>query len=91
MFIKAFTDAGMKYGFDHAAARDMAVATIAGSAQTLAAAADTDIEALIDSVCSKGGTTIRGVDFLKEKDFEETVIGAIDKAAARAAEMERGE
>ncbi len=91
MFIKAFTDAGVKYGFDHDAARDMAVATIAGSAQTLAAAADTDIETLIDSVCSKGGTTIRGVDFLKEKDFEETVIGAIDKAAARAAEMERGE
>lgn len=91
MFIKAFNDAGVKYGFDHDAARDMAVATIAGSAQTLAAAADTDIETLIDSVCSKGGTTIRGVDFLKEKDFEETVIGAIDKAAARAAEMERGE
>lgn len=91
MFIKAFTDAGVQYGFDYALARKMAVATVVGSAYNIESDPDSDLDAMISSVCSKGGTTIRGVNRLNEGKFCETVQDAISCAVKRAEEMERGE
>jgi pyrroline-5-carboxylate reductase len=89
MFIDAFISAAEGYGFSPFEARQAALTTIIGSARHIERSPDADIGALINSVCSKGGTTIEGVNFLRESDFESTVKTAIDRAVRRAGELER--
>lgn len=89
MFAKAFIDAGLQRGFDYETAKIMALATLSGSIYHIEDAKITDIDALVDSVCSKGGTTIQGVNYLREQGFADIVTTAIEKAILRAEEMER--
>lgn len=86
MFIKAIIDEGVAMGFDVADARRMAVAAVEGSAG-LVRADESDMDLLIDSVCSKGGTTIEGVKYLRDNDFERIVRSAIGKSFIRAKEL----
>ena len=89
-FIKAYYENGIKNGLDKKVALNMALSTIIGSAYLVESQGeDVDIDSLIKSVCSKGGTTIQGVNHLDEKEFENTVSCAIDKAIARAEEMSK--
>ncbi|MCI8435493.1 MAG: pyrroline-5-carboxylate reductase [Clostridia bacterium] len=87
-FMKAFCEAGVRQGFDAATAKRMALATIIGSAYHVEAT-DFDLGDMVDAVCSKGGTTIQGVDYLKSVHFEENVVEAIERAIRRAEEMEK--
>lgn len=92
-FIKALVDDAVKNGFSEKVATEMAVATVSGSVNlvlyNLEENEGVSLPSLINSVCSKGGTTIEGVKFLDENNFDEIVGGAVDKAAARAEEMSR--
>lgn len=88
LFIKAFMDTAIKAGFDRAAAKKMALAAVVGSAYNVESC-DYDPGDMVDAVCSKGGTTIEGVSFLKEKAFTETVEEAIERAIRRSEEMEK--
>lgn len=87
MFIQAFCTAAERQGFDAATAKRMALATVIGSAYNIEASEDA-INDMVDAVCSKGGTTIQGVDYLRNAQFEDTVVEAIERAIRRAAEME---
>ncbi len=87
-FIEAFVDNAIKNGFNRSVAFEMAVHTIIGSAALVEhLGADVDIKNLINSVCSKGGTTIEGIKHLDAHGFKDISSGAIDKAIARAEEM----
>ncbi|MCM1367822.1 MAG: pyrroline-5-carboxylate reductase [Roseburia sp.] len=86
--IKAFRDEAVARGFDAEQAKRMAVQTVIGSALTVEKSAD-DLDALISSVCSKGGTTIAGVEFLKANNFENILRGAISESIARSCEMSK--
>lgn len=86
MFIKALADAGERLGFDAATARQMAVAAVNGSAE-LVASCDTDLGELIASVCSKGGTTVEGVNYLNSVDMQGAVGEAVARAVKRAEEL----
>lgn len=91
-FIDGFVQNAEKNGFSREAALEMSLATIRGSVALVDSGADSgnvDIGALVRSVCSKGGTTIEGVNYLDEHDFEKVVSGAVDKAIARAEEMSK--
>lgn len=91
-FINAFYKNAVKNGISNKVALEMALGTIIGSASTVLAQSESgevDIDTLVNSVCSKGGTTIQGVNYLDENDFENVVSGAIDKAIARAEEMSK--
>lgn len=89
-FINAFYDNGVKNGLSKSVAFKMALSTVIGSAYLVESKGeDVDIDHLVASVCSKGGTTIEGVNFLNANDFETVVETAIDKAIARAGEMSR--
>ena len=91
-FINAYYNNAIKNGINKKTALEMALGTIIGSAITVqqqAESGDVDIENLVKSVCSKGGTTIQGVNFLDDNNFEDVVSGAIDKAIARAEEMSK--
>ncbi len=90
MFVKAFKDVAVKYGFSEADAITLAAKTVMGSAEHIyKAGAGLDIDKLVGSVCSKGGTTIEGVNFLREKEFESVVCEAIERAVKRAEELGR--
>jgi pyrroline-5-carboxylate reductase len=91
-FINAFIQSAKNYGFPQKDALIMSLQTILGSVQNVMLSAngdEIDVNKMVDAVCSKGGTTIEGVNFLNEKDFESIVIDAIDKSVFRAKEMSR--
>ncbi len=87
MMLKALIDKGIECGFTDTEAQNMAIATVLGSATLLQAQSQPDLTALIDSVCSKGGTTIEGVRYLQAQQFENTVKTAVEKAILRAKEL----
>lgn len=89
MFLKALEDEAVKLGFDRALAKRMVCDVVYGSTANYSENS-ADPDALIDSVCSKGGTTIEGVTHLKNANFYETVGTAVKKAADRAKELSRG-
>lgn len=86
MAIKAFCDEAVARGFSAELARTMAVHTVIASA-LVADASELELDGLIDSVCSRGGTTERGVGYLKEKDFVGTLRTAISRSVDRAKEL----
>lgn len=88
MFIDAFIKKGIECGFSEEAAKALALDTVLGCVENVRNY-EGDIASLVGSVCSKGGTTIEGVNHLKECGFEESVKEAIDCAIRRSEEMEK--
>ncbi|WP_251612597.1 pyrroline-5-carboxylate reductase [Pumilibacter muris] len=87
MLVKAFADKAVSCGFSPSEARKMAVTAVAGSAKLIESETNTELNDLIDSVCSKGGTTIEGVKYLRENNFETTLQTAVEKSINRAKEL----
>ncbi len=87
MFFKAFVEAAEKFGFSRAEALQAAESVISSSAHNLASDPSVDIDKMIESVCSKGGTTIEGVNYLKQKDFVSVTKEAVERAVKRAEEL----
>ena len=77
LYIDALASAGVKAGLPRALAQQIAEQTVLGSAQLSQQSAEHPI-ALMDQVCSPGGTTIEGVHTLKRLGFETAVQQAID-------------
>ena len=77
LYIDALASAGVKGGLPRALAQQIAEQTVLGSAQLSQQSAEHPI-ALMDQVCSPGGTTIEGVHTLKRLGFETAVQQAID-------------
>ncbi len=88
MTVKAFYDEAIGRGFDAETAKHMAVQTVLGSVLTVENSS-VDFDTLISSVCSKGGTTIEGVNYLNEKDYVNILRTAIQRSIERSAEMTR--
>lgn len=72
-FIKAMADAGEKLGLSPDTARLLATQTVLGAAK-LAMNADQPLNDLIQSVCSKGGTTIEAMNVFNEGDALENLV-----------------
>ena len=85
-FIKAFVEASKEYGIDEEAAKELAVNAIIGSCE-LALSSDKDLDELIDSVCSRGGATIAGLDKLREKGFNEAIKQCYKACVDRSEEL----
>lgn len=86
LFIEALESAARTLGFDAAAARNLALHTVYGSAM-LATQSGSDPAELRARVTSKGGTTERGIAALEEHGLREAVLAAARAAAARAKEL----
>lgn len=84
--IKAFFDEALARGFDAETSKLMAVQTVIGSALNVEKSKE-GLDELVKSVCSKGGTTIEGVNYLNDSDFVNTLRTAIGRAIARSEEM----
>ena len=72
LYIDALAEAGVRAGFARPMAEEIATATVVGSG-LLAMDSDEHPIALMNKVCSPGGTTIEGVCKLKELGFETAV------------------
>ena len=88
MAIKAFYDEAISRGFSPELAKELTVQTFVGSALT-AERHDGDFDSLVDSVCSPGGTTIEGVNYLNDNRYIDTIRAAIDRAVKRSEEMSK--
>lgn len=82
MFIEALSDAGVKYGLQRAQALEMAARVLEGTG-ALFMADHSHPGVMKDSVCSPGGTTIRGVSQLEKDGFRGDIIDAVDAVMNR--------
>lgn len=76
MYIDALSEAGVRAGFSRALSEELAAATTVGSGLMCMNSQEHPV-ALMDRVCSPGGTTIEGVCKLKELGFESAVQQAL--------------
>ncbi|MCQ2079816.1 MAG: pyrroline-5-carboxylate reductase [archaeon] len=86
MAAHALIEAGMKYGLTEEQATVLAAQSMIGAGKmVLQSGMKTD--ALVDGVCSPGGTTIEGVKVLREEHFENAMIHCVDACVKRSIEM----
>lgn len=86
MFIGALAKAGEANGLDGETAREVAVQAVLGSAKLLKELGG-DTDEWIKKVCSPGGTTVQGINSLKNDDMEGLVASAFGKSLARDREL----
>lgn len=86
MFIKGMIEAGINGGLDFETARTLTLATFEG-ATAMVDASDEPINNLIDSVCSKGGTTIEAIESFKKDDIYQIIDRAVEKCRNRSEEL----
>lgn len=79
MFIDSLARAAVKNGMTKAQALEVAAGTVLGSAKMILESTEHPW-ALVDQVCSPGGTTIEGVAALQKGSFESLVGSAVDAA-----------
>ena len=85
-FAQSFIDSAVKSGVPYETAKALTVESIISSANMILKS-DDDIETLIKNVCSKGGTTIAGLDKLKEGNFSEAIENCYKACAKRSKEL----
>lgn len=86
MFIDSMARAAVKNGMPKDMALEICAASVLGSAK-LILESDEHPWALVDKVCSPGGTTIEGVAALQKNAFESTVTDAVDAAYQKDKKM----
>lgn len=87
LFIQALTAAGVEHGFSDEEARELALQTVKGGAELVEMSPDKSLNSLIESVSSKGGTTVAALESFKRDSFEPAVLRAVSAAVKRAEEL----
>jgi pyrroline-5-carboxylate reductase len=88
LFAKAFIEDAKENGIDFETAKKLAVESIKSSCDMILESKDS-IDTLITNVCSKGGTTLAGLDELKKNNFEETIKKCARACANRSKELSK--
>lgn len=88
LFAQGLIQAGMGNGLTEQQSRDFVVNTMIGSGKMLLKNNNKDISSLIDSVCSKGGTTIEAINVYNEGDLSELSLKAVNACIKRSQELE---
>jgi len=83
---KIFVDKAVEQGFERETANKLFCTTLIGAAQMMLTTGK-DHQQLIDMVTSKGGTTIKGLDTMKENGLGEALLAGIDACTKRAYEL----
>lgn len=73
MFADAMIKGGMQGGLSYQTSKELALSTIMGTAQ-LASQSQDSLSNLLDSVCSKGGTTIEAINIFRQNALEQTIV-----------------
>lgn len=85
-FAKTFISHATEYGIDRDVAYNLALNSIIGSCK-LALNSTDDLDTLINNVCSKGGSTIVGLNELRNNGFNESIIKCYDACVKRSIEL----
>lgn len=88
MMIDAMAKSGENQGIPYDIALKMAAKTVLGAAKLLLLSTD-PAEVLINKVCSKGGTTIEAVNYLKDNGFYPLIDRAMAECTRRALELKK--
>lgn len=86
LYAKAFVDYAKSVGLDESVAKTLFAKTLIGSAKMITDSGNS-IDELIRMVSSKGGTTIAGLEKLREGNLENTVKKACEACTKRAYEL----
>lgn len=91
LYIDSLARAAVREGMPKQMALEIAASSVLGSAQ-MVLQSEAHPWALIDQVCSPGGTTIQGVTSLQVNHFESTIYDAVDAVTNKDAllQKERG-
>ena len=84
--MKAMKEAGVEGGLDEDAAETLTAQTFSGAA-AIVNNDDRSLDELIEAVCSPGGTTIEGMEVLREADAGEPFVEAVAAAERRSEEI----
>lgn len=87
-FTQIFVQRAVALGFDRETALKLFCSTLIGSAHMMTDSG-IDLDQLIKMVCSKGGTTLAGLDAMEQHYLEEAVVAGIDNCVKRAYELGR--
>ena len=96
MLIEALADGGVKSGLPRDLALNLSAYMVRGAAEMVISThkhpgrfrkEGRDAAELKDQVCSPGGTSITGVEYLEDKGFRGTVMGAVFSAFCRGKEI----
>ena len=88
LYAQAFIEYAKSVGIDEYAAKGLFAQTLIGSAKMITDSGD-DIDTLINKVSSKGGTTIAGLEKLREGGLAEAVDNCCKACTARAYELRK--
>ena len=88
LLAKAMIDGAVSQGIDADIAKRLAVETIIGSARMITVTGE-PIEDLIKKVCSPNGTTLKAVEQLEKRSFEQVVGDAMLSCTKRAYQLEK--
>lgn len=88
LVIEALADGGVRVGLPRATALALAAQTVKGAAEMVLAGDHPAV--LKDRVTSPGGTTIAGLQTLEAHGVRGAVMGAVEAAARRSAELAAG-
>lgn len=79
MMIEALRDGAINLGIEKDKAQMYAIRTMYGSVKLLLETNE-DVSKLRESICSPGGTTIEGVNVLKDKNFDKAISDCLEAA-----------
>lgn len=88
LYIDSLARAAVREGMPKDMALEIAASSVLGSAK-MVLESDSHQWALIDQVCSPGGTTIQGVTSLQVNHFESTIYAAVDAVTAKDAMIQK--
>lgn len=88
LMVESLEQAGVEEGLPRETARQLATATLWGSAKVLKETGR-DAGELRKAVSSPGGTTLAALDVLEKQGFNEAITGAVKAARRRAGELSR--
>lgn len=88
LYMDALARAGVKAGMSKQQALQIVAETVLGSARMVLESEDVPW-ALVDRVCSPGGTTIEGIAALQANGFESTIMKAFDAVLEKDLRMSR--
>jgi pyrroline-5-carboxylate reductase len=86
--MRAMMEAGVAGGLGREEARTLTAQTFKGAAETVLHS-EASLDRMIEDVCSPNGTTIEGMEVLRESDVEETIRDAVAAAERRSEELAR--
>ena len=88
LFAEALSNGAAECGLEKDKAVLYAINTLIGAASIIENSTES-IEALVNAVCSPKGSTIEGVDTLKNQNFEQTVKNAVHASFNRTKELKK--